>query len=74
MNSKYKENSVIKIDFTGGGTGGHIYPGLAVADSLRKKFNDCGKTVQIHWIGNSSGMDKTIVEKNAHIFRLEHIW
>lgn len=64
MNSKSKENSVIKIAFTGGGTGGHIYPGLAVADSLRKKFNDCGKTVQIHWIGNSSGMDKTIVEKN----------
>ena len=49
------------IAFTGGGTGGHIYPGLAVATEL-KKFH----TGRVFWIGSSSGMDKAIVE-NAGI-------
>lgn len=64
MKSNSNENSVIKIAFTGGGTGGHIYPGLAVADSLRKKALENGRKIEIHWIGNSSGMDRNIVEKN----------
>lgn len=64
MKSKKSENSVIKIAFTGGGTGGHIYPGLAVADSLRKLAEESGRKVEIHWIGNSIGMDKKIVENN----------
>lgn len=42
--------------FTGGGTGGHIYPGLAVADELRIKNSD----VRIVWIG-SSRRDKVMV-------------
>jgi UDP-N-acetylglucosamine--N-acetylmuramyl-(pentapeptide) pyrophosphoryl-undecaprenol N-acetylglucosamine transferase len=51
-----KENS-IKIAFTGGGTGGHIYPALAVAQELIEKYN-----ADIFYIGSASGMDKSIVE------------
>ena len=50
--------SVPKIAFTGGGTGGHIYPGLAVAFVLQKK-TPC----EIFWIGSEKGMDRSIVEK-----------
>ncbi len=53
-----------KIVFAGGGTGGHIYPGLAVCDALYKKARENGFELEIYWIGSSSGMDRTIVEKN----------
>ncbi|MHB9294599.1 UDP-N-acetylglucosamine--N-acetylmuramyl-(pentapeptide) pyrophosphoryl-undecaprenol N-acetylglucosamine transferase [Pillotina sp. SPG140] len=43
---------------TGGGTGGHIYPGLAVAERLG--------SIPLFWIGSTAPLDKTIVS-NAHI-------
>ena len=46
--------------FTGGGTGGHIYPGLAVVDELKKK-HEC----TVYWLGSSRGMDRTLVEKSG---------
>ncbi len=49
------------IAFTGGGTGGHIYPGLAVIERLARR-GDC----RVVWIGSRSGMDESIV-KNAGI-------
>ncbi len=60
-----KTNDILKIAFAGGGTGGHIYPGLAVADEFRALCKKNGKTAQIYWIGNSKGMDKNIVSKNV---------
>ena len=53
----------IVIVFAGGGTGGHIYPGIAIADELKKNSNESTK-IEIHWIGNSKGMDSVIIEKN----------
>ncbi|MDR1955413.1 MAG: undecaprenyldiphospho-muramoylpentapeptide beta-N-acetylglucosaminyltransferase [Treponema sp.] len=52
---------MVHIAFTGGGTGGHIYPGLAVASYLQKQGN-----CRIFWIGSNTGMDKALVE-NAGI-------
>jgi len=49
---------MVSIAFTGGGTGGHIYPGLAVASRIKKSF-----PCRIFWIGSSTGMDRAIVEK-----------
>lgn len=47
-----------KIVFTGGGTAGHIYPNLAIAEQL--------KNWEIHYIG-SNGMEKDIVSKFQNI-------
>lgn len=58
------ENRKIKIAFAGGGTGGHIYPGIAVADATKALAKEKGLDVEIYWIGNEKGMDKDIVEKN----------
>ena len=51
------------VCFTGGGTGGHIYPGLAVADELKALASSNNHNINIYWIGCSKGMDKNIVEK-----------
>ncbi len=51
------------IAFTGGGTGGHIYPGLAVADEVKTIAKSNNKNIKIIWLGCSKGMDRNIVEK-----------
>lgn len=49
------------IAFTGGGTGGHIYPGLAVIEALRQR----GFTGRIFWIGSQKPLEREIVEKQG---------
>lgn len=51
--------------FAGGGTGGHIYPGLAVAGELRRLAASKNEKIRIVWIGNSAGMDRNLVEKSG---------
>lgn len=48
----------ITIAFAGGGTGGHIYPGLAVIEALRER----GFPGRIVWIGSKKPQDRAIVE------------
>jgi UDP-N-acetylglucosamine--N-acetylmuramyl-(pentapeptide) pyrophosphoryl-undecaprenol N-acetylglucosamine transferase len=51
---------MVTIAFTGGGTGGHIYPGLAIIEDLKEKLP--GGEYKIIWIGSNAGMDRSIVE------------
>jgi UDP-N-acetylglucosamine--N-acetylmuramyl-(pentapeptide) pyrophosphoryl-undecaprenol N-acetylglucosamine transferase len=51
---------MVTIAFTGGGTGGHIYPGLAIIEGLKEKLS--GKEYRLLWIGSNAGMDRSIVE------------
>lgn len=52
----------LRIMMTTGGTGGHIFPGLAVADALQ------AQGVEIHWLGNKSGMESKLVSDAGYVF------
>jgi len=59
------------VAFAGGGSGGHIYPGLAVAEALDGRLAAAfpeGKS-RLLWIGSRSGMDRGIVERAGMDFR-----
>jgi len=47
--------------FAGGGTGGHLYPALAVAHRLLEKQPDC----DIHFIGTSRGLEARVVPEQG---------
>lgn len=55
----------MKIVITGGGTGGHLYPALAVADALKSQNAE----VEILFVGSERGMEKEAVPEAGHSFQ-----
>lgn len=54
----------MKIIITGGGTGGHIYPGI----SLAKEFQNRDKKNEIIFVGTSTGMEADIIPREGYEF------
>lgn len=55
------------IVIAGGGSGGHIYPGIAIANALKK----IDPTLDIRFVGTDAGLEKKIVPKEG--FQLHFI-
>ncbi len=53
-----------KYFITGGGTGGHIYPAMAVADVLA----ELGDDVEIFYVGNPNNLEYSIVQQKGYKF------
>jgi UDP-N-acetylglucosamine--N-acetylmuramyl-(pentapeptide) pyrophosphoryl-undecaprenol N-acetylglucosamine transferase len=53
-------NKVLTLLVMAGGTGGHIFPGLAVADKLKREG------WIIHWLGTADRMESDIVPKHGY--------
>lgn len=56
----------MKVIVTGGGTGGHIYPALAIADKLM----EIDPTTKILYVGCSEGIEKDIVPNTGYAMEL----
>ena len=53
----------------GGGTGGHVYPGLCVARALETEVAAAGGTLEMLYIGIRGRVDETIVPAEGIAFR-----
>lgn len=47
------------VVFTGGGSGGHVFPGVAVVEKLRERE----RAVEIVWIGSKSPIERDVVAR-----------
>ena len=55
----------MKVVIAGGGTGGHVFPGIAIAKELKKTINNA----EITFIGTTEGIELTIVPKEGFDIR-----
>jgi len=55
----------VRIVITGGGTGGHLFPALAVHDALRARRPDASAL----FVGAAGGVEATILPRRGHAFR-----
>ena len=55
----------MRIVLSGGGTGGHIYPAIAIANYIREKHPDA----EFLFIGNAGGMEADLVPRAGYAVR-----
>jgi UDP-N-acetylglucosamine--N-acetylmuramyl-(pentapeptide) pyrophosphoryl-undecaprenol N-acetylglucosamine transferase len=58
MTNKAAANKTVMV--MAGGTGGHVFPALAVADELKQQGYD------IHWLGTAAGIEAELVPKSGY--------
>lgn len=56
----------MRVIMTGGGTGGHIYPAVAIADEIRRR----DENAEILFVGAEIGMEGELVPKNGYDIKL----
>ncbi len=55
-----------RVLIAGGGTGGHLYPGLAVAGLLKRRH----RGVEVHFVGTARGLESRVVPKEGYHLHL----
>lgn len=64
MSDTFNDNKKNTYFITGGGTGGHIYPAVAIAEALKLD----GKTKEIYYVGNPDNLEFDIAKKMGYKF------
>lgn len=55
----------MKIVIAGGGTGGHLFPGIAIAEELRRR----DESAEVLFIGTEKGIEASIVPREGYSIR-----
>jgi UDP-N-acetylglucosamine--N-acetylmuramyl-(pentapeptide) pyrophosphoryl-undecaprenol N-acetylglucosamine transferase len=58
------DQGILRVIIAGGGTGGHLFPGLAVADALGRR-----RPSRIVFVGSSRGIETRVVAKRGYPLR-----
>ncbi len=64
-------NAPAKLIFAGGGTGGHLYPAIAIADRVRELLVD--RQVEIIFVGTERGIEYRIREQLGYPLHLINV-
>jgi hypothetical protein len=57
MNLWYYTSMIKRVLIAAGGTGGHIFPALAIAHLLQKN------SIEVSWLGAKRGLESTIISQ-----------
>ena len=52
----------MKILMTGGGTGGHVYPAIAIANTIKQNISGC----EIAFVGTKKGIENKICKNEGY--------
>ena len=66
--SRITHHASLSVIIAGGGTGGHIYPGIAIAQEFKRR----NARTEILFIGTARGLETRIVPREG--FKLETLW
>ena len=58
-----------RIMVAGGGTGGHLFPGLAVVDELRRRLPE----IEVRFVGTARGIESRILPRRGEALELLHV-
>jgi UDP-N-acetylglucosamine--N-acetylmuramyl-(pentapeptide) pyrophosphoryl-undecaprenol N-acetylglucosamine transferase len=59
----------MKVVFTGGGTGGHIFPIIAIIRELKRNYPPSLKDLRIFYLGPKDGFGKNLLQKEGVIVK-----